>query len=169
MPFSDAQFAAAWTVLEDRFNRKHNSQTVLIYRELLEADLTAVEFSDACRAAFRVESFFPSPQKLIDLGRKELDFDTLALEAWDACLTRFLAGEPTTQAGTLERELMNSVTLGAGLGAYKTDRLPWMRREFLERYAARLSAARTAVLAARAAARTAALAAPAQELPNVAN
>ena len=139
MPFSDAQFAAAWTVLEDRYNRKHNAQTVKIYRDILESELTAAEFTDACRAAFRMETFFPSPQKLIDLGKGGQDFNLRALAAWDTCMTRFLAGDAATDSGTIERRLINSLTHGAGLRMIETKQLDFMKREFVQRYAAELS------------------------------
>ena len=134
MPFSDAQFAAAWTVLEDRYNRKHNVQTVKIYRDILESELTTAEFATACRAAFRMEAFFPSPQKLIDLGIGQ-DFAGRALVEWDACMDRARSNEAATLPGTLTRTLMNKVTNGVPLGNVPTDRLEWHKKEFLKRYA----------------------------------
>ncbi|UQN06320.1 hypothetical protein [Deinococcus sp. QL22] len=138
MPFSDQHFAAAWTVLEDRFNRKHNAQTVKIYHDILAAELTADQFAEACRAAFRFEQFMPSPQKLIDYGLGAGDFQAQALSAWDDLVTRVNRGEQaTTESGPI-RTLLNSVCNGQPLGMMETRQFPFLKKEFVERYAQQL-------------------------------
>lgn len=138
MSFSDAQFSAAWTVLEDRFNRKHNDQTVKIYRSILSAELSAEQFAEACRAAFRFEQFMPSPQKLIDYGLGAGDFQTRALTTWDELVARVKRGEmATTEPGPV-RTLLNSVCNGQALGSMDFKHFPFLKKEFVERYAQQL-------------------------------
>lgn len=138
MQFSDAQFAASWTILEDRFNRKHNAQTVKIYRDILSAELSAEQFADACRAAFRFEQFMPSPQKLIDYRHGAGDFQAQALGIWDALVGRVTRGEPATTEPGPVRAMLNSVCGGQPLGHMETRALPFLKKEFVERYAQHL-------------------------------
>ncbi|THF87181.1 hypothetical protein E7T09_08475 [Deinococcus sp. KSM4-11] len=139
MPFSDEQFAAAWTILEDRWNRKHNSQTVKIYREILDAELTADQFGEACRAAFRFETFFPTPQKLVDYGLGKGDFQERAIVEWDEAISRVARGLPSTEAPGLVRDLIRSVCNGEQLGMVPARDLAFARKEFIERRTAQLS------------------------------
>ena len=139
MPFSDAQFAAAWTVLEDRFSRKHNAQTVKIYRDILTAELSEAQFGEACRAAFRFETFFPSPQKLVDYGLGKGDFQERAITEWDEAITRVSQGLTSTETAGPVRDLIRSVCNGEPLGHLDTRTLTFARREFLERRAAQLA------------------------------
>lgn len=134
MPFSDAQFAASWTVLEDRFNRKHNAQTVKIYRDILEAELNALQFADACRAAFRFETYFPAPQRLIDLGRGTDGFKGLALTVWDDAMEAVRRDERSSLSDTARR-LMLGATNGVPLGQCDSKELTWIKKEFVERMA----------------------------------
>lgn len=157
MSFSDAQFAATWTILEDRWARKHNAQTVKIYRDILSAELTAEQFTAACRAAFRLDTFFPSPQRLIDLGTGSQGFNLQAIAAWDTCMDRMRRGEQITEPGSLERRLLNSVTHGQPLGLIETRQLDFLKKEFVARY--------TSELAQQAVERTPAL--PGVEVPRV--
>ncbi|MFB9994100.1 hypothetical protein ACFFLM_19255 [Deinococcus oregonensis] len=138
MLFSDAQFAAAWTVLEDRFNRKHNAQTVKIYRDILSAELSAEQFAEACRAAFRFEQFMPSPQKLIDYGIGTGDFQAQALSTWDDLVAHVNRGEAATTEPGPVRTLLNSVCNGQPLGLMETRQFPFLKKEFVERYAQQL-------------------------------
>lgn len=134
MPFSDAQFAASWTVLEDRFNRKHNAQTVKIYRDLLEGELTGPQFSDACRAAFRFETYFPSPQRLIDLGQGTDGFKGRALGVWDTAMESMRKQERSPLSDVERRHLLGA-TNGVSLGQCETKELGWIKKEFVERVA----------------------------------
>lgn len=134
MSLSDAVFAASWAVLCDRFGRQFNDATVKIYRRTLSEELTDEEFSEACRAAFRLETFFPSPQKLVDYGKGGVDFETRALREWDACMGRVLANEPATLPETLTRRVMNQATNGIPLGNIPSERLHWVQKEFTRRY-----------------------------------
>lgn len=134
MLFSDVQFAAAWTVLEDRFGRKHNAQTVKIYRDILQVELTAEQFSEACRAAFRMETFFPSPQKLIDYGTGAGDFTLRALAAWDEAIERVTRGLPATDAPGPVRTLLRGACNGEQLGMIDTKSLQFVKKEFVSRY-----------------------------------
>ncbi|UQN04832.1 hypothetical protein [Deinococcus sp. QL22] len=144
MPFSDQHFAAAWTVLEDRFNRKHNAQTVKIYHDILAAELTADQFAEACRAAFRFEQFMPSPQKLIDYGLGAGDFQARALSVWDGLVERVARGEQATTEPGPVRSLLNSVCNGQALGIVDMKHFPFLKKEFVERHAQQpLTEART--------------------------
>jgi hypothetical protein len=137
--FSDAQFAAAWTILEDRWNRKHNAQTVKIYRDILSAELTAEQFGEACRAAFRFETFFPSPQKLVDYGVGKGDFQERAISEWDEAIARVSQGLTSTETPGPVRDLIRSVCNGEQLGQVDTRTLTFARKEFLERRTAQLA------------------------------
>ncbi|AWN22189.1 hypothetical protein DKM44_02190 [Deinococcus irradiatisoli] len=147
MPFSNEQFAACWTVLEDRFNRKHNTQTVQIYREILSEQLSAEQFGAACRAAFQFETFFPSPQKLIEYGHGGRSFQARALERWDAMIERVRAGESATDDKE-ERRLLMRATNGISLGMVEVDQLHWAQRAWVERYTEELTKAAQASIPA---------------------
>lgn len=139
MSFSDEQFAAAWTILEDRWNRKHNAQTVKIYRDILSTELTAAQFGDACRAAFRFETFFPSPQVLIDYGHGKGNFEHQAISEWDEALERIGQGQPSTAAPGPVRDLIRSVCNGESMGMVDVRTLNFARKEFISRRAAQLA------------------------------
>lgn len=139
MPFSDAQFAATWTVLEDRWNRKHNAQTVKVYRDILAAELTADQFAEAARLAFRFETFFPAPQKLIDYGLGAGDFTERAITEWDEAMGRVTRGLTSTEEAGPVRDLIRSVCGGQQLGLVDSRDLVFARKEFIERRAAQLS------------------------------
>lgn len=106
--------------------------------------ITAEEWGRAVSASIRLDDFFPGAQRLVDLARGGRDFDAQALSEWDACLTRARAGEAATLPGTETRRLMNSATNGTPLGNVSADQLPWIKREFLKRYADHLKAQATA-------------------------
>ena len=132
MPFSDAQFAASWTVLEDRFNRKHNAQTVKIYRDILETELSAGQFAEACRAAFRFETYFPAPQRLIDLGQGTDGFQGLALSVWDDAMEAVRRDERSSLSDAARRLLLGA-TNGVPLGQCESKELTWIKKEFVAR------------------------------------
>lgn len=130
----DVVFAAQWAILEDRFQTRHNAETAAQYLEALEEELTTEQFLLACRRAFRHETFFPSPQCLIDhaLG----DFLARAEEAWDGIMSRLVGGhELLTDADTIERAVLAKLggkTMLADASDYgRRD----MREQFIRRYA----------------------------------
>lgn len=136
MPFSEGQFEAAWAVLEDRWNRKFSTPTAGMYRAILEEELTAEQFAHACRAAFRHEQFFPTPQRLIELGTGTTP-ETAARALWDAALLAIRAGERSSLSDD-ERTLLLSACHGRSPADLDTKQLEWSKREFITRYAGHL-------------------------------
>ncbi len=135
MSLSDAVFAASWAVLCDRFGRTFNDATVRIYRRTLAAELTDAQFQQACAAAFRFERFFPSPQQLIEYGLGGQDARGRALARWDEMVERVRQGLPATDDPD-ERRLLMRATGGQPLGNIDHDRLRFVERGWVERYAA---------------------------------
>lgn len=135
MSLSDAVFAASWAVLCDRFGRNFNDATVRIYRRSLAAELTDAQFQQACASAFRFETFFPSPQQLIEYGLGGKDARGRALKRWDEMLERARAGQSATDCPE-ERRLLMRATQGQSLGAIPHDRLQWVEKAWVERCAA---------------------------------
>lgn len=130
----DVAFSAQWAILEDRFQTRHNAETAAQYLEALEEELTTEQFLLACRRAFRHETFFPSPQCLIDhaLG----DFLTRAEEAWDDMMGRLCGGSDTlTDPGTLERQVLAKIGGGKMLAEASDYGRRDMREQFTRRYA----------------------------------
>lgn len=135
MSLSEAVFAASWAVLCDRFGRTFNEATVKIYRRTLAAELSDEQFQQACAAAFRFETFFPTPQQLIEYGLGGQDAKTRALKRWDDMLERVRAGQSATDSPE-ERRLLMRATQGQPLGQIEHDRLRWVEKAWVERYAA---------------------------------
>lgn len=78
-------FTEAIAILEDRFNREHSGPTLAAYFDVIRAELTVDEFQRACRECFRRDTFFPAPQRLIDLARGGSEED-LAERSWHELL-----------------------------------------------------------------------------------
>lgn len=134
MSLSDAVFAASWAVLEDRFNRHFNEATVKIYRRTLAAELTDEQFQKACSVAFRFETFFPSPQQLIEYGLGGRDASSRALKRWGEMMEAVQAGESATP-DKLERKLLMRATNGQPLGNIPHKELPWVEKAWVRLYA----------------------------------
>lgn len=134
MSLSEAVFSASWAVLCDRFNRQFNDQTVKIYRRTLAAELTDAQFQAACAAAFRFETFFPSPQQLIEYGLGGRDASSRALKRWGEMMERVRAGQAATD-DPVERKMLMRATNGEGLGNIPHDRLPWVEKSWVRCYA----------------------------------
>lgn len=79
------QFTEAIAILEDRFNREHSGPTLAAYFDVIREELTVSEFQRACRECFRRDTFFPAPQRLIDLARGGSEED-LAERSWHELL-----------------------------------------------------------------------------------
>lgn len=127
-------FLAEWAILEDRFQTRHNQETMARYLEALEAELSADQLKLACARAFRHETFFPSPQCLIDhaLG----DFLTRADEAWDDIMSRLSGGRDVlTEPKTLERQVLGKIGGGKMLAEANDYGRRDMREQFQRRYA----------------------------------
>lgn len=141
---NEQEFAAYWKVLCEAKFRQPSAPVTRMYALTLKAEgITADEWGRAVAASIRYDDFFPSVQRLIDYARGGQDFDALALAEWDACLERARAGEAATLPGTVTRKLMNASTNGVPLGNVDAERLPWIKREFLKRYADHLKAEAT--------------------------
>lgn len=133
---TETEFLAYWELLCERHRLAPSAPLTRVYALTLRGEgVTAQEWATAVAASLRFDDFLPGVQKLIDYARPS--FKAQALAEWDACLERVKRGEAATVPGPT-RTLMNSVTNGRPLGQVDEDRLPWMRREFLERYEAHL-------------------------------
>lgn len=131
---TEREFKMFWELLCERYGRAPSAPLERVYAlAIRSANLTTDEWGAAVAAAVRFDDFFPSAQRLIDYARPS--FKAQALNEWDACLDRAKRNEPATLPGTLTRTLMNRVTNGVALGNVDEDRLPWIKREFCERYA----------------------------------
>lgn len=155
---NEAQFTAYWELLCERHRQKPSAALTRLYAVTIRGEgITADEWAQAIALSIRFDQFMPSVQQLIDHARP--GFKAQALGEWDACLSRARAGEVATLPGTPTRTLMQSVTNGRPLGEVPQERLEWVKREFLERYAAHLTE--------QAKTRTLSLTAPTRrELPN---
>lgn len=130
----DVTFTAQWAILEDRFQTRHNAETAALYLEALDEELTTEQFLVACRRAFRYETFFPSPQNLIDhaLG----DFAAQADAAWDDIMLRWGGNQSVlTDEGSLSRKILNIIGGAHTLRNANDYGLRDMREQFLRRYA----------------------------------
>ncbi|EYB69085.1 hypothetical protein DEIPH_ctg011orf0053 [Deinococcus phoenicis] len=135
---TELEFTAYWELLCERHKQTPSAPLTRLYALTIRgAGLTADEWAQAIAASVRFDDFFPSVQKLIDYARPS--FKAQALSEWDAAVDRATRGEAATLPGTYTRTLMNRVTNGKPLGEVDADRLPWLKREFLERYAEHLT------------------------------
>ncbi|MBB5235533.1 hypothetical protein [Deinococcus budaensis] len=127
-------FATEWALLEDRFQTRHNPETAARYLEDLSQELDTEQFRMACGRAFRFETFFPSPQCLIDhaLG----DFLNRAEDAWDDLMGRLAGGSDViTAPGTLERQILARLGGSRALAEASDYGRRDMREQFIRRYA----------------------------------
>ena len=132
MLFSEGQFDAAFAVLEDRWNRKFSTPTATMYRTLLEEELTGEQFAHACRAAFRYETFFPTPQRLIELGTGSTP-EGEAHALWDAAMLAIRQGERSTLTDD-QRALLLSCCYNTSPADLDAKQREWAKREFVTRY-----------------------------------
>lgn len=65
---SEQVWNEGWTMLCERFNKKFSVVTTREYLLALSEKLDDRAFISSCRQSFRQDEFFPSPQRLIDLG-----------------------------------------------------------------------------------------------------
>lgn len=78
MTLTPEVFAAGWVILLDRFKREFTQFSEEKYFEILSEELNDAQFQFAINRSFRHDEFFPSPQKLINHAKGELE-DTAAL------------------------------------------------------------------------------------------
>lgn len=131
---TEQEFKAYWELLCERYGRAPSGPLERLYALTVRGEgLTTTEWGQAVAAAIRFNDFFPSVQTLIDYARPS--FKTQALSEWDACVERMRRNEPATLPNTHTRVLMNKLTFGVALGdIVDKDRLPWIKKEFVERY-----------------------------------
>lgn len=134
MTLSDAAFSASWAILCDRFNRQFNDATVRIYRRILSEEMTDEQLREACAAAFRFETFFPSPQQLIEYGLGGKGAESRARKVWGLMVENAQRGDPATQ-DQQERRILMRATNGQPLGTIPHERLHWVERSFVKLYA----------------------------------
>lgn len=77
-------FVTEIAVLADRYGRELKAPTIAALYEILGAELTTEEFVIGCRRVMRRETFFPSPQQIIDAARvPEQPVEQTAAEVFD--------------------------------------------------------------------------------------
>jgi hypothetical protein len=130
---SEPVFSAAWAVLEDRFNRKFNQATARVYYNILTTEMDDAQFKAACSAAFRFETFFPSPQQLIEYGMGGKDAGSRAMRRWGEMVERMRQGLSATDDPD-ERRLLMRATNGQPLGEVRQDQLPWVEKAWIRWY-----------------------------------
>lgn len=154
---TENEFLLYWKLLCERHRIEPSAPLTRVYALTLRGEgLSAAEWATAVAASIRFDQFMPSVQQLIDHARPS--FKARALEEWDACLERARQNQPATLPGSATRTLMNQVTNGVPLGQVDQERLPWIKKEFLERYVGHLTT--------EARHTTPALVAAARELPH---
>ena len=130
---NEQDFLQYWELLCERHKMAPSGPLTRMYALTVRGEgLTAEEWATAVASSLRFDDFMPSVQKLIDYARVSLKSQALA--EWDACMERVKRGEAATLPGTHTRSLMNRVTDGRALDQMDVDRLPWLKREFVERY-----------------------------------
>jgi len=150
---NEQEFSAFWKLLCEAKGRTPSAPLTRMYALIVQSEnVTAEQWITACTHAIRFSAFMPTPQELINFAQGQ-DFKTVALEAWDVALLAVrqdVRAEITSEA----RRILNSATNGQGLGMVDLKHFPFVKKEFLERYADHL--------AKEASARTPNLLAPAQ-------
>lgn len=70
MAIDPAVFAAEFTLLKERFNRRDlTSETSARYLDFLDARMSTAEFQAAAREIFNRDTFWPAPQRFLDAAR----------------------------------------------------------------------------------------------------
>ena len=78
-------FAAEMTILQDRFNRRDMTpETVARYLDFLNPLMTTEEFCVAAREVFNRDTFWPSPQRFLEVMRGEPR--VIAQASWERLL-----------------------------------------------------------------------------------
>lgn len=134
---TDQEFTAYWELLCERHGKTPSAPLTRVYAMTIkQEDLSAQEWAAAVTTSIRFDQFMPSAQQLIDHARTS--FKDQAMEEWDACMARMRRGDMVTEPNSATRKILNSVTHGRPLGEMQIDRMDWLKREFVERYAKHL-------------------------------
>lgn len=133
---SQQQFIEAFAILEDRFNRELSAPTISAYHSILSEELTVEEFQQACRECFRRDTFFPAPQRLIDLARGGSE-EEQAEQAWHA-VQEVLGGTERLDWSAMSAPLKAALRVaspGAIMEA-SAAQLHQLRKDFVRTYVA---------------------------------
>jgi hypothetical protein len=103
------------------------------YRHL--SQLSDEQFELAVEAAIASKHYLPTPSELVELVQG--NSAQIAAEEWEVCLK-------AAQRGTVDGFMLSDTALQAlraiggvsGLGMATSDRLPWLRKEFIEQWKA---------------------------------
>lgn len=135
---TETEFMPFWNLLCEAKNRVPSAPLTRIYAVIVKAEgITAQQWATACTAAIRFNEFMPTPQALVDLALGG-NFSAHALTAWDEALAAIKENRRSA-LDDAARKIMNSATNGQALGHVETKQIQWIKKEFLERYAAHLS------------------------------
>ena len=136
---TEIEFSSYWTLLCEAKNRTPSAALTRMYALIIKSEgITAQQWAKACTAAIRFERFMPTPQQLVDLAHGH-DFKGLALAAWDLAMAAALRNERADGLDADARRLLNSATNGESLSMINLDQLPWLKKEFVERYTQHLA------------------------------
>lgn len=127
-------FMREMALLEERFARQHSAPVLARYYETLGARLTTEQFATAARQVFDRDTFWPAPQRFIDLALGSTR--GRAREEWQAIMRSFkdVAGL-RPQLSAAARAALDAAGGWHAVGtADMTYALPRLERAFLESY-----------------------------------
>ena len=134
-------FAEEMTILADRFNRDVSKPVRMRYFESLDRRMSTEEFALAARRIFESDTFWPSPDRFLEITRGTAE-DRAELE-W----ARVLEAAKHGQLPTLDAAGMGALRGIGGFNAVQyADQayaLPKLKRDFLAAYERRSATAET--------------------------
>ncbi|KQR22909.1 hypothetical protein ASF71_07000 [Deinococcus sp. Leaf326] len=129
------EFKPWWELLLERFRQEPTDFLSRFYAQSMKAqNVTAAEWAKGVQASMYLDTFMPSPARLVELGRDVGGFESQAREAWELAMDRSQgrSEEPLPQ---LARKVLNRATNGQNVSHIDFKQLPFVRKEFMAAYA----------------------------------
>lgn len=129
------EFKPWWELLLERFRQEPSDFLSRFYAQSMQAQkVTAAEWSKGVQASMYLDTFMPSPARLVELGRDAGGFENQAREAWELAMDR-AQGRSDIPLPQLARKVLNRVTAGQNVSHIEFKQLPFVRKEFMSAYA----------------------------------
>lgn len=134
-------FQPWWELLLERFRQEPTDFLTRFYAQSMAAQqVTAEEWARGVQASMYLDTFMPSPARLVELGRESGGFEGQARAAWDLAMDR--AHGKTEEPLTPEaRRVLNRVTNGQSVANIEFKNLTFVRREFIAAFSDELQRA----------------------------
>lgn len=128
------EFTRRFSVLLDRFGRTMGDPSIREYFEILNEQLDTPHFLEASRIIFANDQFFPAPVRFLEAVG--VDPASEAEVAWNRALDEASRGVAYSldTYDPAHAFALRAVGSNRAIGLTPTDRLPFLKREFIAAY-----------------------------------